>query len=87
MRPRIINSEGVVIDANKVAYVAAIEKGEDNFFCFTVGGECGYGLLTFQSTNQDKLEEVRRRLISFIWPNADVFDAGNADDFSDSATT
>jgi hypothetical protein len=80
MRPRIINSEGVVIDAGKVAYVAAIEKGEDGFFCFTAGGECGYGLLTFQSTNQDKLEEVRRRLISFIWPNADLFDPGENDD-------
>lgn len=82
MRPRIINSEGVVIDASKVAYVAAIEKSEDGFFCFSAGGECGYGLLTFQSTNQDKLEEVRRRLISFIWPNADLFDAGENNDAS-----
>lgn len=81
MRPRIINSEGVVIDASKIAYVTTIEKTKDGF-CFSAGGECGYALCTFQSTNQDKLEEVRRRLISFIWPNADLFDAGENNDAS-----
>jgi hypothetical protein len=76
MRPRIIHSEDGTIDASKVSYVSQIKKDDSGL------GGCIYSfhahtddeVMNFNSEDLLGLQEVRRRLIGFIWPNADVFD-------------
>ena len=72
MRPRIIQTKSGVIDAAKVVHVEAVEKIDTQLFRFYVVSDRREFMFT--SSNQGKLEEIRRRLIGFIWPNADVFD-------------
>jgi hypothetical protein len=71
MKPRIIQTESGVIDATKVVHVEAVEEMDTQLFRFYVVSDRRE--FTFTSSDQGKLQEVRRRLIDFIWPNADVF--------------
>ena len=76
MRPRIIHSEDGTIDASKISYVSQIKKHYSSI------GNCKYSfhadtdseVTNFHSEDLLDLQEVRHRLIRFIWPNADVFD-------------
>jgi hypothetical protein len=77
MRPRIIHFEDGTLDASKVSFVSQIKKHYSGF------GNCKYSfhatrtdgeVTTFDSKDLPTLQEARRRLIGFIWPNADVFD-------------
>jgi hypothetical protein len=78
MRPRIILSANGTLDANKVSHVSEINKRNNSFYFFNVNTESGCGI-SFTSSDFGKLQEIRRRLIGFIWPNADVFDPSKHD--------
>ena len=72
MRPRIIHSAIGTLDASKVSHVSEINKRNNSFYFFNVNteSECG---ISFTSSDLGKLQEIRRRLIDFIWPNVDIF--------------
>jgi hypothetical protein len=86
MRPRIIHSVNGTIDASKVSHVSEIKEYHSDFysFCVNTKSECG---ISFTSSDLGKLQAIRRRLIGFVWPNADVFDSSKPTDASDSTTT
>ena len=71
IRPRLIRADDGMIDASKVVYVEAVEEIHVQLFRFFVGVDGRVFML--RSSDRDKLEEVRRRLIGFVWPNAHVF--------------
>ena len=90
MKPRIIDADGGTIDASKVRAISPVERRSlqsTELFTFDVIGDSDRLRLQISSSDKHKLDEIRRRLIGFVWPNADVFDASNATDFSDSATS
>jgi hypothetical protein len=78
MKPRLIRADNGIIDASEIAYVEEIEPFSSSntyaydSFRFYVGS--GTRVFLFTSKNRNNLEEIRRRLIKFVWPNADVFD-------------
>ena len=85
MKPRIIHSNEGTFDASKVSCVTQIYQynpGSYSFRVHTDEFEAG-----FNSTEFGKLQEFRRRLIGFIWPNADEFDPIEQYPNSDSTTT
>jgi len=83
MRPRIIQpADGATIDASKVSYVDRIKKHDSGTGLYTYFFDVycdGESVLYGKSEDLPHLKEVRRRLIGFIWPNADVFDLGKND--------
>jgi hypothetical protein len=83
MKQRIIKAgDGATIDASKVSYVSRIKKHESTTgpYAYSFDVYCdGENVLYGKSENLHYLNEVRRRLIGFIWPNADVFDPSKHD--------
>jgi hypothetical protein len=77
MRPRIINDGNGTTDASKISYVSQINKHDlgagSHMYSFFACTDSKAGV-NFKSEDLPELQEIRRRLIGFIWPNADVFD-------------
>ncbi len=76
MKPRIIHSDEGTFDASNVSHVSGIHQCDSGSYLFHVYTdnkvEAGFSV----SANEfGKLQEFRRRIIGFIWPNADVFDS------------
>lgn len=76
-RPRLIRADDGMIDASKITYVETIDKLLDDKFRFYVGSD--NRVFLFTSEDRNNLEEVRRRLIDFVWPDALVFSADQED--------
>lgn len=74
MKPRIIHADGGTIDASKVCAISPIEEQRTGLFTFVIVGDSDGVRLPISSGNKRMLAEIHRRLIGFIWPNADVFD-------------
>ena len=72
MKPRIIHTKSGTINASEVAFIEQIEERCTGEFQFFIGSN--NHVFVFESRNRSELEQARRRLIGFIWPNADVFD-------------
>jgi hypothetical protein len=85
MKPRIIPSVNGTIDASKVSHVSEIKEYHSDFYSFCVNTESKCGI-SFTSSDLGKLQAIRRRLIGFVWPNADVFDPSEQYPNSDGAT-
>ena len=82
MRPRIIPSANGTLDASKVSYVSEINEYESGTGLYTYSFDVycdGKSMLYGKSKDLPKPQEIRRRLIGFIWPNADVFDPSKDD--------
>lgn len=75
MKPRIIHANDGMIDASKIIYVETVERislSEGNLlFRFYIGTDGR--VFMFTSSDQSELEEIRSRMIAFVWPNAEVF--------------
>lgn len=78
MRPRIIHADGSIIDASNVCSISPIEELHTGEFTFEIVGDSDYVRVSINLSDKHKLAEIRRRLIGFIWPNADVFDMSKA---------
>ena len=76
MKPRIIHSDKGTFDVSngKVSRVSQIRQDISGSYCFHVHVENEVEV-SFSMNEFNKLREFRRRLINFIWPNADVFDS------------
>jgi hypothetical protein len=83
MRPRIILSANGTLDASKVSNVSEINKHYESvtgLYTYSFDVYCdGESVLYGRSEDLPYLKEIRRRLIGFIWPNADVFDPSKND--------
>ena len=73
MKPRIIHTDGGTFDASKVSNVSQIYQNISGSYYFLVHTE-NEVKPEFSMNELGKLQEFRRRLIGFIWPNAEVFD-------------
>jgi hypothetical protein len=78
MRPRIIHSDEGTFDASKVSCVSQIYQYNSGSYYFRVHTE-NQVEAKFSMNEFGKLQEFRRRLIGFVWPNADVFDPSKND--------
>ena len=74
MKPRIIHADSGTIDASKVLVISPVEKQHVELFTFAIISGADRASLKISSSDKGKLDEIRRRLIGFVWPNADVFD-------------
>ncbi len=73
MKPRIIHSDKGTFDASNVSHVSQIYQDISGSYFFRVDTKNEVEV-SFRANELGKLQEFRRRLIGFIWPNADVFD-------------
>jgi hypothetical protein len=78
-RPRIICVDGSTIDASKVCAISPIEEQRTGLFSFVIVGDSDVFRLPINSEDVCNLAEVRRRLVSFVWPDAHVFSADEVD--------
>jgi len=79
MRPRIICVDGSTIDASKVCAISPIEEQRTGLFSFVIVGDSDVFRLPINSEDVCNLAEVRRRLVSFVWPDAHVFSPDQVD--------
>ena len=77
-RPRIIDFSDGTIDASKVCHVSQIKEYGLGSYSFHVHTE-SEAEVNFNSSDLSKLQAIRRRLVDFIWPNADMFDPSKND--------